>query len=211
MASVIGLPAGLPFGLASTKTFAIFASSNTNEIVQLGDESSTACLLASPKCHDSSGRKRSTSPKCGFAFQETKAKNLWTFVGRFSFDLSASLSSREACRPCRPPRHIRPPSQSAARCRPPPPICGRKCPRRARSPRDENQNLVQRYIAQQFLASLISLLWPQPGAANVVSDDALARKDSFFEPLPNWFGSIRQCDQGRPVQPTGDVAAVTIR
>src|SRR6516165_2494004 len=43
---------GLPFGLASTKTFAIFASSSTNEIVQLGDESSTACLLASPKCHD---------------------------------------------------------------------------------------------------------------------------------------------------------------
>src|SRR6516164_11260111 len=52
MASVIGLPAGLPFGLASTKTFAIFASTNTNEIVQLGDESSTACLLASPKCQD---------------------------------------------------------------------------------------------------------------------------------------------------------------
>jgi len=37
-------------------------------------------------------RRRSPSPRRGFAFQETKAKNLWTFVGRFSFDLSASLS-----------------------------------------------------------------------------------------------------------------------
>ena len=49
------------------------------------------------------------------------------------------------------------------------------------------------------------------GAANIDCDDALARKDSFFEYLPNWFGRIRQRDQGRPVQPTGDVAAVTIR
>ena len=36
--------------------------------------------------------KKSPSARCGLAFQETIAKNLRTFVGRFSFDLSASLS-----------------------------------------------------------------------------------------------------------------------
>src|SRR6516164_1851019 len=82
MASVIGLPAGLPFGLASTKTFAIFASSNTNEIVQLGDESSTACLLASPKCHDRAATEDHLRRDAG---SPSKRR-------RFSFDLSASLS-----------------------------------------------------------------------------------------------------------------------